>query len=432
MSRIVLNTVGSLGDLHPYLAIGRVLAARGHDVVLATHPDYRSRAEAAGLAFHGIPPTFAGFGDLPAVMRAAMDARGGSLYVLRELCLPFVREATLGMLEAARGADLVVGHPLAFGAVLAAEAHGIPRAHAALQPLTLFSTLDPPLALGMQPLDAILGRGPRRWRAASAAVRLVTRGWFGVVDEMRAELGLPRDRRHPVFEMASPTLNLALFSSVLMPPQADWPAHTIATGFPIHDRGERGEGVPPGLPAFLDAGPPPVVFTLGSSAVFDAGAFYDDSLRAARALGMRAVLLCGPEGRNRPADALGEDALAVDYAPHSDVFPRAAAIVHQGGIGTTGQALAAGRPMLVIPYSHDQPDNAARCRRLGIARVLARRDYRAARVAAELRALLGDPGTARRAREVGERVRAEDGATVAALALERACERGAGGRLTSS
>ena len=133
------------------------------------------------------------------------------------------------------------------------------------------------------------------------------------------------------------------------------------------------------------------------------------------------MLLCGPEGRNRPAGALGADAIAVDYAPHSEVFPRAAAIVHQGGIGTTGQALAAGRPMLVMPYSHDQPDNAGRCRRLGIARVLTRRDYRATRVTTELRALLGDAEVLRRAAGVGERVRAEDGARVAALALERAC-----------
>ncbi len=423
MSRILLNTVGSLGDLHPYLAIGSALAARGHDVTLATHPDYRSRAEAAGLAFHGIPPTFASFGDLAAVMSAAMDARGGSMYVLRELCLPFVREATLGVLEAARGADVVVGHPLAFGAVLAAEKLGIPRVHAALQPLTLFSALDPPAASGMPWLDALLGRGARRWRAAFALARAATRGWLTAVDDVRAELGLPPDRAHPVFDMASSVLNLALFSGVLLTPDAALPPRTLVTGFPFHDRGEHGEGLPRELAAFLEAGPAPVVFTLGSSAVYDAGGFYEDSLRAARALGARAVLLCGPEGRNRPAGVIGVDAIAMDYAPHSEVFPRAAAIVHQGGVGTTGQALAAGRPMLVIPYSHDQPDNAERCRRLGLARVVPRGAYRAGRVAAELRALLGDPEAGRRAREVGERVRAEDGAKAAALAIERACAR---------
>jgi UDP:flavonoid glycosyltransferase YjiC (YdhE family) len=221
--------------------------------------------------------------------------------------------------------------------------------------------------------------------------------------------------------MASPTLNLALFSGVLMSPQADWPPRTLTTGFAVHDRGENGEGAPAALAAFLDAGTPPLVFTLGSSAVLDAGSFYQESLAAARALGMRALLLCGPEERNRPAALAGGDAIAVDYAPHSEVFPRAAAIVHQGGIGTTGQALAAGRPMLVMPCSHDQPDNAARCRRLGVARIVARKDYRAPRVAAELRTLLADATAARCARETGARVRAEDGAAAAAIALELAC-----------
>jgi UDP:flavonoid glycosyltransferase YjiC (YdhE family) len=422
MSRIVLNTVGSLGDLHPYLAIGRVLAARGHDVVVASHPDYRARTESAGLRFHGVPPALGDFPDLDGVMRAAMNARTGSYYVLRRLCLPYVREATLAVLEASRGADLVVGHPLAFGAVLAAEKLRIPRVHAVLQPLTLFSALDPPLAMGLPLLEVLLGGGTRRWRAAFALARIGTRGWFGAVDGTRAELGLPADPSHPVFDMAASVPTLALFSGVLLDPRAALSPHTLATGFAVHDRGEHGEGLPPDLAEFLDAGPPPLVFTLGSSAVFDAGPFYEQSLLAARALGMRAVLLCGPEGRNRPAGATG-DVIAVDYAPHSEVFPRAAAVVHQGGIGTTGQALGAGRPMLVMPCSHDQPDNAGRCRRLGLARVIARRDYRAERVTAELRALLGDPDTARRAREVGERVRAEDGATTAADALEAACRR---------
>jgi UDP:flavonoid glycosyltransferase YjiC (YdhE family) len=106
-----------------------------------------------------------------------------------------------------------------------------------------------------------------------------------------------------------------------------------------------------------------------------------------------------------------------DYAPFSELLPRAAAIVHHGGIGTTGLAMRSGRPMLVMPCAWDQPDNAERAVRLGVARTIPRRRYTAARVAAELGHLLDDPAYTRRAHEVGEQVRQEDGVRVACDAL---------------
>jgi UDP:flavonoid glycosyltransferase YjiC (YdhE family) len=111
--------------------------------------------------------------------------------------------------------------------------------------------------------------------------------------------------------------------------------------------------------------------------------------------------------------------IAFDYAPFSELFPRAAAVVHHGGIGTTGLAMRAGRPMLVMPCSWDQPDNAARVTRLGIGRSISRRGYTPARVAAELRHLLDDPSYSQRAAAVGECVRQEDGVRSACDALER-------------
>ena len=109
---------------------------------------------------------------------------------------------------------------------------------------------------------------------------------------------------------------------------------------------------------------------------------------------------------------------AVEYAPFSGLFPRAASVVHHGGVGTTGLAMRSGRPMLVVPFAHDQPDNAARLTRLGVARTLDPRRYTTARAAAELRLLLDDPAYAQRATEVAERVRPEDGVGAACDALE--------------
>src|SRR5205085_3600156 len=216
-----------------------------------------------------------------------------------------------------------------------------------------------------------------------------------------------------------PTMVLALFSKVLAQPQPDWPAHTRVTGFPFYDRrdffGER--ETPPALTEFLDAGPPPIIFTLGSSAFWVAKDFYRDSIAAARTLGRRALLLIG-HARNRPAEPLPEGVAAFEYAPFGEVLPRACAIAHQGGVGTTGQGLRAGRPTLVVPHAHDQFDNAARVERLGCARVLPRPKYNATTATRELSKLLDEPSYAMRAAEVGKIVQGEDGARAACDAIE--------------
>jgi UDP:flavonoid glycosyltransferase YjiC (YdhE family) len=237
------------------------------------------------------------------------------------------------------------------------------------------------------------------------------------VEDLRRELGLPPGRNAAVHDKHSPRLVLAMFSPLLAQPQRDWPASTVTTGFLFHD----GEGptarLSPELEAFLDAGPPPIVFTLGSSAVNLPGSFYADAATAAHSLGRRAVLLIGD---NPPASAsLPEGVASFAYAPFSHLFPRAAAVVHQAGVGTCGQVMRAGVPALAVPFAFDQPDNALRLERLGVGRTLSRGRCDARRLAAELRPLLEAPGYRERAREVGERVRAEDGAGRACEAIER-------------
>ena len=100
-------------------------------------------------------------------------------------------------------------------------------------------------------------------------------------------------------------------------------------------------------------------------------------------------------------------------------MPRSSCIVHQGGVGTTGQALRAGRPMLVMPFGHDTVDNARRCAELGVARVLPRKRYVVPRVADELSKLLNDQAYSRRASQIAEQVRAENGTALACDAIER-------------
>jgi rhamnosyltransferase subunit B len=159
------------------------------------------------------------------------------------------------------------------------------------------------------------------------------------------------------------------------------------------------------------------VFTLGSAAVLDAGDFYRQSALAAELTGQRAVLLVGSDPRNIPAE-VSQNLCVANYAPYSKLFPRASVIIHQGGVGTTAQALISGKPMLVMPYSHDQPDNARRVRRLGVARVIRRKRYTAELAARKITLLLEKTATRRRAATIGERLRREDGLKAACDALE--------------
>jgi UDP:flavonoid glycosyltransferase YjiC (YdhE family) len=243
-------------------------------------------------------------------------------------------------------------------------------------------------------------------------MRWLARPWY----RLRQEVGLaPARGFNALTESQSPLLHLALFSKWLADKQVDWPAQTVVTGFPWFDA-DGDAALPPQLARFLDDGEPPLVFTLGSAVVADAGRFYHHSAAAAKRLGRRAVLLVKNPRVLLPD--LPKGVVALDYAPFSLLFPRAAAIVHHGGIGTTGQAMRSGRPSLVMPCAWDQPDNAERAARLGIARTIARTRYDPPRASAELRLLLEDPAYSQRAAAVAAKVRQEDGVKAACAALE--------------
>jgi UDP:flavonoid glycosyltransferase YjiC (YdhE family) len=214
-----------------------------------------------------------------------------------------------------------------------------------------------------------------------------------------------------------------MFSKVLAKPQPDWHRPTLQTGFCFYD-GQNDVGkMPAGLQEFLDAGEPPVVFTLGSAAVWDAGNFFEESAKAAKILNRRAVLIYGqmnePPKMAESKEKNQTGIAAFAYAPFSLVFPRAACIAHQGGVGTTGQVLRAGVPALIMPYGHDQPDNAARCERIGTAKTISRNDYTAQNAARLLRELLTDLSYKANAVEAGKIVKSEHGTKVACDAIEQ-------------
>ena len=210
---------------------------------------------------------------------------------------------------------------------------------------------------------------------------------------------------------------LALFSPLLGRPQPDWPPRTVQTGAVLP---QPSAGLDPETARFLDAGAPPIVFTLGASSAWAARDFFLESLAASRLLGRRALLLVGTAANLAALPSpLPDGVFAAVAAPYGPVFARAAAVVHPGGIGTTQIALAAGRPMLITPFAHDQHDNAARATRLGVALVLPRRAYAAAPVGAALGRLEREPAFAEATARAAAAISREDGTAAACAAIER-------------
>ncbi len=414
--RIVFATFGTFGDVNPLVGLGAELQRRGHSVVLAAPEMFRCQAAGAALGFTPVRPDQDP--DNAALAAIIYDRKRGTERGLREFLFPALRDSyedLLAAVQAEGGADLLLASELAYAAPMVAAITGVRWVSYVLAPFSFFSAFDPPVLPPYPKLSRVLAEVPFAGHLLRPFARAVTRSWCKPVDALRKELGLG-DGGSPLFEgKHAPGLVLALFSSLLGSPQPDWPRQTRQCGFIFYDRNAENAALSPELEEFLAAGAPPIVFTLGSAAVLDPGDFFRQSAQAAQRLGRRAVLVTG---RKPGSIAEAPDLFCAEYAPYSLLFPRAAAIVHQGGVGTTAQALLAGRPMLVMPYSHDQLDNARRAQRLGVARVVPREQYTATRAADALQRLFANPRYAAGAEAAGARIRREDGLTAACDALE--------------
>lgn len=419
---IVFATVGSLGDLFPFLAVGQALARRGHRVTVATHPVHREAIERAGLVFadaSGMPEP----DDREAFTAKAFHPWRGPAFVVRDFAAADVRASYAKLAPLCDTADVLVTSTLAFaGQILGETLEAAGRLRwlsAVLAPASFLSAYDMP-ATGLTAIDRFFRATPARGRLLQRLSRRVTRGWTAPVRAFRRELGLPPEspRGDPFHRgQFAPGGTLALFPALLGAPQPDWPAHTHVCGF---SRYAQPDALDPALAEFLRAGPPPLVFSLGSTAVHANAAFLRESLAAAVALDRRAVLFTGSATmRERLPRELPEGIVCVEYAPHAAVFPHAAAVVHHGGVGTSAEALHAGVSSLVVPHGFDQHDNAARLQRLGVAEVLPATRYRTARAARLLEALAA-PSVRANAATIAATLRGQDGANRAADLIEAA------------
>ncbi len=408
---VLIATVGSFGDLHPYLAIAIGLKQRGHQVTLASSTFYREKVESEGIRFVSIPPDISAIEHDAEIRRRCMATFDGTRYVVQEIFLPPIEEAYRILLEEARSADVLLGSLFALGLPLAAAKLNKPYITTALQPAAILSAFDPPLIPAMPFLPMM---SPGILRTVYKGLHQMNGFLLNKAYDLAAKEGLPSSAVPKLFGHSSPYGNLILFSKHFMKEQPDFPQPATMCGFPFYDKLDASSTtLETELEAFLQAGDPPYVFTLGTSAVLDPGRFYTEAHKAVNHMGKRAVFLVGRDNYDRYL-SLGNDRIYIArYAPHSQLMPRGAVTIHQGGIGTTAQALRAGKPMIVVPYSHDQPDNARRCVKLGVGLTIPRKRFNAKLLE---EALLAAPKSNELARSMGTLIQSED-------AVARACEK---------
>ncbi|GAB4208963.1 MAG: glycosyltransferase [Roseiflexaceae bacterium] len=358
--RITIITVGSRGDVQPYVALGAELRRRGHQVHMPAPPVFRSLIEEAGLEFEMTgrvgPQEMLRRSGAQAVMRQRNNLRG--MVMLLRNAAPMLQTILTDYWRTTGNADLIIAPSLPFGAVDCAEARGVRYVHASLHPLQPTRAFPNPF---LAPLGPQLYH--RLNRTTHRAVRLLMAQIFGgELDRWRRSLGLPplRGRYFAwLHRLRVPTIYG--FSAAVLPRPADWPAWHHVTGYWFLD--EPNWQPPAALLRFLDDGPPPVAIGFGSMDDRDPERMTRVALGALEQSGQRGLLLSGWGGLgNLP---LPPNVFRIEAAPHSWLFPRMAAVVHHGGAGTTAAGLRAGVPAVITPVAVDQPFWAERVAQLG-------------------------------------------------------------------
>jgi rhamnosyltransferase subunit B len=425
MANILLIPIGSAGDVHPFIGLGLALRARGHHITVISSVYFEALVRKAGFEFVGLG-TVEEFESV-LLHPDGWHPRRGFQVVFRWGVLPWIRH--IYDLIADRyvpGETVVAASLLAFGARLAQEKLGVPTISVELQPAMLRSGRQASVLPGMALPDWLPAPLKRLafWLGDTLVLDPVV---APATNAARAELGLAPVRRLLNEWWHSPQRIVGLYPPWFAPPQPDWPSQLVLTGFLLFD--ERGLTEPPAeVLDFLDRDGPPVVFTAGS-AMRQGHAFFAEAAKTCQLLGRRGLLVTRyPEQLPNP---LPEGVRHCEYIPFSQLLPRAAALVHHGGIGTTAQALAAGIPQLTMPMSHDQPDNAARVERLGVGRSLRPKAFRAAAVAACLDPLMNSREVAARCQSVADKFKAGDPIGETCRVIEEMIGRRSGSKVLS-
>lgn len=418
---ILLLTLGTRGDVQPFVALGQGLQRAGHEVTVCTSSSFASFVQENGLRYAYLNNDVV---DLATnqVGRKIME-EAGSLWGFMKWYVkaakqvkPIYRRALREEWEAAQGAEAVIYHPKAVGGFHIAEALKIPGFMVALLPAFVPTSAFP------NPILPRLSLGGWYNRFTYRVVPALTNLSLGsVVNRWREEvLDLPkRSRFRGELERSDgqsvPVLHA--ISPEIIPPPSDWPASAHMTGYWFLDRKESWQP-PDELTAFLETGDPPIVVTFGSISGQDPARSAEIVIEALRKTGERGILVTGWGGLE--ATDLPNSVLQIRAAPYEWLFPRSSAVVHHGGAGTTAAGLRAGKPSIVCPFFGDQPFWGHRIEELGVGPPpLPQRDLNAVTLSSAIERAVDNGEMQRKATQIGAKIRNENGVDAAARLIER-------------
>lgn len=410
MQHIILCAVGSAGDVHPILGLGRILQQRGCRITFLTAGYFKPQVERAGFEFVDTLPNcdFHSMLNDPKIWHPIHGTRKVMELAVKPM-LPTMYAAIEQHYDPRH--TKVVASTLAFGARVAQEKLGIPLTTIHLSPALFRSQFE-----GPRLPKVWVHRGPPwfkrfQWYVADRFVidPMIT-PWLNA---FRGSLGLLPVKRILREWWHSPQQVLALFPDWFCEPQPDWPSQTKLTGFPLYS--EEGLTEPAsGLVEFLQAGSKPIAFTPGSANLFG-HEFFRAAVDACRKLGRRGILLTR-FGEQIPS-GLPADVKHFDFAPFRWLLPQVDMLVHHGGVGSMSQAMAAGIPQIIMPMAFDQVDNAYRVEKLGVGGGIAREHFRGDRLATLIDQLLSSAPLLQRCGDIKSRLTLEDGLQTASTAI---------------
>lgn len=405
--RIAIETLGTRGDVQPYLALAQTLQSRGHIVQLAAPEQFAELAAHHGVPFAPLPGEFLALLDSP---EAKAAVAGGEGFSAGFKLLKYMRPLMVHLLEvewqAVRtfGPDLILYHPKSLASPSMAEALGVP--HVLASPLPGFT----PTSAFPSPLLPFASLGPLN-RVSHLLATHSSGLLFGKMLRQWRQQSLGLTGRA---KFNRPSATLYAYSPQVLPVPDDWSEDVLVSGYWFLD--EPAWTMPAPLSRFLAAGDKPVYVGFGSMPGLDPEAMADTAIAALAQTGKRALLAIGGGAlkvRNVP-----EHIHVIDAAPHGELFRHVSATVHHGGAGTTAASIRAGLPTAICPFFGDQPFWARRVVDLGIGPApLDRKALTVEAFAAALRTM-DDAALRDRAGALGAKVQAENGTRAAADFLE--------------
>jgi UDP:flavonoid glycosyltransferase YjiC (YdhE family) len=409
--RIAIQTLGTRGDVQPYLALAIGLTRRGHDVQIAAPIQFEGLLAGRGLAFAPLPGEFLALLDTPHGKAALAGGQGFSIGLK---LLNYVRPLMRHLLDAewtavrAFAPDLILHHPKSVATPHIAEALSCPYVLAS--PLPGFT----PTSAFPSPILPFASLGPLNRASHALAIKGADLLFAKTIRAWREEaLGLPGRSRRSVRS----TGTLYAYSRHVVPVPQDWDDSVLVSGYWFLDRPDWRPSED--LAAFLGSGEPPVYVGFGSMPGLDPLRMTEIVLRALAAAGKRGLLATG--GGALLAENLPPHVRMITEAPHDRLLPFVSATIHHGGAGTTAASLRAGKPTTICPFFGDQPFWARRMAELGVGPPSLDRKALSADGLAAAIAAMDDQRMRERARVIGTLLRAEDGIAAAVSFVEKNC-----------